>query len=64
MTRRDFLQTTAIFSGTYLLAKDINRDENMRYFMPKESALHKQTWIAFVANKNIWHSYQIDEENR
>lgn len=64
INRRNFVKgTSAIFGGT-LISKYANAMESMNescFYMPDESAPHKRTWMAFVANDYVWSRRQIPQ---
>jgi len=65
VTRRNFIKLTSLYAGSFILgspvAKAISSAEGYSLMMPEESALHKRTWMSFVANDYIWSKKQIPE---
>ncbi len=49
--------TAALLSSSRLLAH--NRIAADTWFMPEEQGSHLRTWMAFIANEEIWHPGQI-----
>jgi agmatine deiminase len=69
MTRRDFIFSTTILSGSFILGCNSSNPSNDKIdlykinpsTMQEESEKHKRTWMSFVANDYIWESRQIPE---
>jgi agmatine deiminase len=69
MTRRDFIFSTTILSGSFMLGCNSSNPSNDKIdlykinpsTMQEESEKHKRTWMSFVANDYIWESRQIPE---
>lgn len=67
MTRRLFVNKTLFVSGSFILAHNFSFAKDIKTLhkiypsiMQEESAKHKQTWMAFVANDYIWNEKQIN----
>ncbi|CAA6820681.1 MAG: Agmatine deiminase (EC [uncultured Sulfurovum sp.] len=60
ITRRKFIQSSAILSTTLLTNLSASTTTlKKEWFMPDESEPHKRTWMAFIANDYIWERKQI-----
>jgi agmatine deiminase len=66
LTRRNFIFTSAVLSGGFIMGYASNNSINDLYrinasFMQDESKKHKRTWMTFVANDYIWTKKQMPE---
>jgi len=67
MTRRNFIYKSSIFTGTFLSFTLLDAREKIAFtnsesfIMLQEAALHKRTWMSFVASEYIWSFKQIKE---
>lgn len=69
ITRRRFLQASALLAGSHLLGCHANEDASaehgdMNLMMPDESAPHLCTWMAFGAQERIWGKRLLPEVQR
>ncbi len=72
MTRRNFIYSTTILSGSFIMGCNSKNNVNdvadlytiNPSLMQEESDKHKRTWMSFVANDYIWASKQIPEVKR
>ena len=69
ITRRRFLQASALLAGSRLLGCHANEGSSgervdMNLTMPDESALHLCTWMAFGAHERIWGRRLLPEVQR
>lgn len=60
MTRRNFLQTTAALGCGFAFGTS-QADNADTWFMPEEGERHACTWMAFIADDQIWSKKQIPE---
>jgi len=63
INRRDFLYGSTVLVGTILMGCSSSSDTatSSTWHMPEEGEAHAQTWMAFIANDEIWESKQIPE---
>lgn len=66
--RRKFLQNCILMSGSLLLPSTLRAEslilQDNIWFMPDEADLHKRTWMAFGASKEIWGASLLPEVQR
>lgn len=62
-SRRRFLHLLSLLSGSFLAQRSFGQshmpNEYSQNHMPDESALHKRTWMAFIASYDIWEERQV-----
>ena len=67
-SRRRFLHSLSLLSSGLLAQRVFGQtympNQYSQTHMPDESALHKRTWMAFIANHDIWEEQQIPEVQR
>lgn len=68
LTRRSFLQSTALISGSLLLPYQLRAESLIippnQWLMPDEGDLHKRTWMAFGASEAVWGKRLLPEVQR
>lgn len=64
INRRRLLQLAAAVIATEGAVRTIGAEPLATFSMPDESHRHERTWMAFVANKEIWSRRQIPEVKR
>ncbi|MFD6399465.1 agmatine/peptidylarginine deiminase [Nocardia sp. NPDC060249] len=65
MRRRTFVQTTmAAFSVLLAGCDDLADSDERTWLMPEEGQPHRRTWMAFVADEQIWGAKLVPEVQR
>lgn len=61
VARRYLLQQMSAIAGTGILLpiNTVLQASPISHLMPEESGLHSRTWMAFVANADIWSAQQV-----
>ena len=64
VTRRQLLQTTALFTGGFVMGCNQSGTNDNGWTMPDEAMAHQRTWMAFGASERIWGQQLLPEVRR